>query len=77
VGSSKKQKGLAVNAGSSGGHVLVASMFASCLWYCFDDKLATPTGVDSLGTMGYPHVYAMSLFLCVLLSVAGMNWNAD
>ena len=73
----KKEKGLAVHAGSSGGQVLFASLCASGLWYCFDDQLATLTGVDVLGTLRFVHVLEMSLFVCVLLSVAGMNWNAD
>ncbi len=46
--------------------LLFGSLFATLMWYCFDDTLAELTGIPELGTIGWPHMWAFTLFISAM-----------
>lgn len=45
---------------------VVFSMWATVLWYCFDDSLATLTGYPALGNLSFFTVWPATLFISAL-----------
>ena len=52
---------------------VLASMFATMLWYCFDDALAALVGVPVLGTLNWYHVWPATLFISTLFKSSNTN----
>ncbi len=71
----KEKRGAVMHVGSSAGQVICASSAATLLWYCFDDRLATLTGVAALGSLAWTLVLPLLLALGAMLSIAGTNWS--
>lgn len=48
--------------------VLVAafSLWATFLWFCFDNYLAAALGIPALATIKWYHMWAMTLFVMAL-----------
>lgn len=50
--------------------IVLASLFSTFLWYCFDDKLAEVTGVPALGNIPWFNVWPFTLFISNLFKAS-------
>jgi hypothetical protein len=71
----KPNKGIAVRAGTSGGHTLCAAAACTALWYTVDDRLAGLLNVPEIGTLQVSMVFVVLLIAGLLVSLAGMRWE--
>ena len=44
----------------------IISLIPTFLWYCFDDALASLTGVEALGNIAWYHMWPFTFFVASL-----------
>lgn len=56
---------------------VLASLFATLLWYCFDDKLAEICNNPAIATVPWYKMWAFTFFVSALFKARQTNTNSN